>query len=323
MSQYQKACELIDLLSSRRYSMALDEILEEKAWSRATFFRAKDNAELIYGVRITYDRKYKGYVLEKQKGSFESPRPFFTMSEITSLVLIEHALQGLQKGLLSNLLGPIRKRFLPLLKMRNIPFDTFRDRFKILSVFCRGVDEKIFQTVFDSINRGNRLLITYRSLGKTLACPRLVSPQTILRYRDNWYLDGFCHQKQALRCFAMSRILSARMVKEPAQAVPSDVLRGHYSHAFGIFTGQATRSATIRFTGVAAHEIPHETWHPAQTGEKQPDGSYVLTVPYGNDTELVMDILKWGSDAEVLGPRELREKVGEMLRKAAGKYGKK
>ncbi|MFP4163165.1 MAG: helix-turn-helix transcriptional regulator [Chitinispirillaceae bacterium] len=323
MAQDQNALELFNYLSSRTYSAPLAEILEAFEWSRATFFRVKGYAELLYGVCIEYDKKYEGYVLKKQKGAVELPGPHFTVSEITSLVLIEHALQSLQKGQLCDFLEPIRKRFLPLLKSRNVPVDTFRKRFKILSVFCRSVDDSVFRTVFDSITRQRRLQITYRALGTSEAFSRIVSPQTILRYRDNWYLDAFCHQKQALRCFAMSRITDARITKEHSRVISDTVLRKHYTHAFGIFTGQATREATIRFTGVAAHEIPHETWHPAQKGEKQPDGSYILTVPYGNDTELVMDILKWGRDAEVLKPARLRKKVGEILREAARRYEKK
>ncbi|HEX5130191.1 MAG TPA: WYL domain-containing protein, partial [Usitatibacter sp.] len=51
------------------------------------------------------------------------------------------------------------------------------------------------------------------------------------------------------------------------------------------------------------------------------DGSYVLEVPYANDQELLMDVLKYGPEAEVLGPPALRERAASQLREAAGKYG--
>ena len=50
------------------------------------------------------------------------------------------------------------------------------------------------------------------------------------------------------------------------------------------------------------------------------DGSYVLEIPYADDRELVMEILKYGSDVEVLGPQTLRKRVGDSIRQAAQRY---
>jgi len=50
------------------------------------------------------------------------------------------------------------------------------------------------------------------------------------------------------------------------------------------------------------------------------DGRYELRVPYGNPAELIMDILKYGPDCEVLGPRGLREAVAERLAAALRNY---
>jgi len=43
-------------------------------------------------------------------------------------------------------------------------------------------------------------------------------------------------------------------------------------------------------------------------------------VPYGRTEELMMDILKYGPDVEVIGPPELRELVAARLREASGSY---
>jgi predicted DNA-binding transcriptional regulator YafY len=49
-------------------------------------------------------------------------------------------------------------------------------------------------------------------------------------------------------------------------------------------------------------------------------GTYELEIPYRNDTELVMDILRHGPDVEVLAPASLREAVTTKLREALGRY---
>ncbi len=319
MSQDQNAIDLFNYLLSCKYPAARNQIEQELGFSRATFFRAKDTAERLFGPAIECDKKYGGYFLKKGD-SLQYPRPFFSMSEIQALVLIEQALWGIQKGLLADVLKPIRERFVPLLENQKIPVNSLRDKFKIVSVFCRPVDDQVFRTAFNAINRKKCIEMGYRSLGSEEEQHRTVSPFTIVRYRDNWYLDAFCHQRGGLRTFAMSRITTVLPSKEKFHPVDRKILRNHFSQAFGIFTGPALKTARIRFTGIAAVEIQHETWHPKQHCENLPDNSCILTIPYGNDTELVMDILKWGKDAEVLEPEDLRKRVREVIGEMRRKY---
>jgi predicted DNA-binding transcriptional regulator YafY len=49
-------------------------------------------------------------------------------------------------------------------------------------------------------------------------------------------------------------------------------------------------------------------------------GGYVLSLPYSNDRELIMDILKFGADVEVLEPAALRKRVREELAAAGRLY---
>ena len=63
-----------------------------------------------------------------------------------------------------------------------------------------------------------------------------------------------------------------------------------------------------------------QRWHSKQRARVEKDGSYVLEVPYANDRQLLMEVLKFGADAEVLAPPALRERVAEALREAARRY---
>jgi predicted DNA-binding transcriptional regulator YafY len=66
--------------------------------------------------------------------------------------------------------------------------------------------------------------------------------------------------------------------------------------------------------------VASEAWHPKQQGEFEADGRYVLEVPYSDDRELLMDILKHGHHVEVLDPPALRERLREELARAAALY---
>ena len=52
----------------------------------------------------------------------------------------------------------------------------------------------------------------------------------------------------------------------------------------------------------------------------EPDGSYVLEVPYSQEPELLMDILKYGGEVEVLSPDSLRQRVADGLAAGAALY---
>ena len=52
----------------------------------------------------------------------------------------------------------------------------------------------------------------------------------------------------------------------------------------------------------------------------EPDGCYLLKVPYSDDRELLGDILRFGADVQVIEPKELRAKVQTSLLAAVAKY---
>ena len=78
---------------------------------------------------------------------------------------------------------------------------------------------------------------------------------------------------------------------------------------YGIFSGKALKQAKLRFTPQRARWVAQESWHPKQKGHFDADGSWLLEFPYADHRELVMDILKFGADVEVLAPTDLRERV--------------
>lgn len=97
-------------------------------------------------------------------------------------------------------------------------------------------------------------------------------------------------------------------------------MREHFQSGYGIFAGKAANVAVLKFSPRQAEWVALETWHPDQESESLEDGSYLLKVPYSNDQELVMDLLRHGAEVEVLAPPELRKKVYDLLCTAAKKY---
>src|SRR5690606_15657253 len=128
------------------------------------------------------------------------------------------------------------------------------------------------------------------------------------------------HGIDALRTFSVDMVRAVETGEERACDVPERRLDEELSAGYGIFAGKEQRTAKLRFTPYRARWVQGEIWHSRQKASF--DGAhYVLEVPYSDDRELMQDILRYGPDVEVLGPKSLRRKVAERLREAAGQYG--
>jgi predicted DNA-binding transcriptional regulator YafY len=76
----------------------------------------------------------------------------------------------------------------------------------------------------------------------------------------------------------------------------------------------------LKFTPEMSRWVAEEQWHPDQRGSYDEEGAWTLELPFSSARELVMDILRYGSEVEVLSPAFLRDAVAESAGKAAAIY---
>ena len=124
-----------------------------------------------------------------------------------------------------------------------------------------------------------------------------------------------------MRSFALERIAHAERLAARAVRIPERDLDRHFASAYGIFAGEPTGTAVLRFSPERARWVAEENWHPRQQGRFLPDGTYELRLPYGDPRELIMDILRHGATVEVVEPGALRTAVADELNRAASRYG--
>ena len=199
--------------------------------------------------------------------------------------------------------------------------DEIARRVRILSAAARYYAPQHFQHIAAAVMERRRLCIEYVARSKGDTSHREISPQRLTHYRDNWYLDAWCHLRDELRSFAVDAIKTVKTIDAVAQEIPEAELDAALGAGYGIFAGAKVQWASLRFTPERARWVAAEHWHPEQQGSFLDDGSYQLRLPYSNDPELIMDILKYGPDCEVVGPAGLREKVVVLLKAAVGRYG--
>ena len=195
-----------------------------------------------------------------------------------------------------------------------------RRRVRILRMPARPVDPKYFQTVCNATLSRKRLQLVYYSRSNDEETRRVVSPQRLVYYRANWYLDAWCHLRKALRSFAVDAIRAAAILSVKAREVGDAALDADLGAGYGIYAGPARSTAVLRFAPEAARWVAREQWHVRQVQRYEADGFLTLEVPYSHDQEIVMDILRYGKSVQVIKPPSLREKVKAMLAEALHNY---
>ena len=149
----------------------------------------------------------------------------------------------------------------------------------------------------------------------------MISPQRLTQYRNSWYLDAWCHQAEGLRSFALERIRKQKRVDEAARDVSRRCSRPISISPTDFFRPGRT-PGELRFSPETARWIAEENWHPDQQGAFEKDGRWLLKLPFSNRRELIMDVLRYGADVEVLAPDFLREAVAAEATKTSKQYRK-
>ncbi len=319
MSEIVRLYSYKDLFAGRR-AVGRAEIMAKLEISEVTFKRDIAKLRDQLHMPIAFDRDLGGYTMAPGHDDTELPGLWFNQEELLSLVTIQQLLEQLEPGLLGPKLKPLHTRLVQLMEKHGLASQDVARRIRILNVGKRVVAAKSFEVVAAATMVRNRLRISHFSRQNGKTTEREVSPQRLVHYRDNWYLDAWCHLREDVRSFSIDAITQIKVVDRPAMDVLDADINAAVDAGYGIFAGAPKGWATIKFTPERARWVAGEIWHPHQRSSTQADGSYVLEIPYSDERELMGDLLRFGADVEVVEPPDLRSRIKRALHEAVGRY---
>ncbi len=275
--------------------------------------RDRLNAPLIW------DREQQGWRLDHSRQpvgtQYELPGLWFSAEEVHALLTMQHVLSHLDAGgLLSPHIEPLMARLGQILGSGAPPQADVARRIRVQTVGARRLHVPHFQALGSALLRRQRMQLVYRGRGRDETSQREVSPQRLIHYRDNWYLDAWCHWRQALRSFSVDAIERVAVLDRAAIDIAEAELDAALGAGYGIFAGRSVQWATLRFSAGKARWVAAERWHPQQRGQWDTQGRWRLEIPYADPRELLMDIQRHVPEVEVIAPPELRRALEESLR---------
>ena len=305
----------IDRMLNDRKVVPIGEFLEELEVSLATFKRDLEYLRDRFNAPVVWDRDAGGYRFDKQGvgDAYGLPGLWFNASEIHALLTMRELLGSLSPGLLTPHIEPLLSRLRMLLDREDMPADSVEKRIRIQKHNARSYESENFSPIATAVLKRRRIVIDHHNRSRNEIIRREVSPQRLNYYRENWYLDAWCHLRNELRSFGLDAIQGVWLGTETAHEVPEGEVAAILDSGYGIFSGKTIEWAELEFSPTAAQWVSKETWHPEQQAYFTADGSYRLRIPFSNSTELAMDVMRHLPDVKVLAPDSLKNRVKERL----------
>lgn len=309
------------LFQNHKYPIPLSTFLKELECSLSTFKRLISVLREQYGFPILYSREYRGYYCDSQQ-SRQIQGLWFHTKELQALLIIRQMLEQVQPGLLSEHLQKLATQIDKTLSVISKNSNYFVNRITIIPIAHSYVASDIFLPLCHATLENLEIKITYQDIHGTFS-ERTLSPQRLIYYKNNWYLDAWCHLREALRTFWVAGIKEISATSFAGKCLQEAVLSEYFASSYGIFSGTPSETVHLRFTGRAAMRMRSGIqWHPGQRQKNNEDGSVELWFPYSDDRELIMDIMRYGQEAQVLYPDSLKSTLVNHYKMAIAVYEK-
>jgi predicted DNA-binding transcriptional regulator YafY len=193
--------------------------------------------------------------------------------------------------------------------------ERIRSRFHLdaPSWFREGESVAHLPLVADAVWREQPIFIRYRSWKGEKE--RRVEPLGIVQKGGAWYLVG--QVEGSARTYRISRILELKVLDEQfARPEPFDLERYWTDSTHRLDAELYPNKATLRISPWGARMmesiLPFHVRSEAEIGEPDESGWRVVTLPVAPMRWAPYELLRFGAEAEVLGPPELRARMAEV-----------
>jgi proteasome accessory factor B len=181
-------------------------------------------------------------------------------------------------------------------------------------------DLELFRRLSQAVLETREIAFDYRGLGDAAAARRRVQPWHLCCVDNQWYLIGHDLDRAAKRTFALPRIAAVELTRRTFPRPAGFSIREHLGGSFGIIAGTGDYRVRLRFDSWAAQLVRERFWHDSQELAERRDGGLDLTLQLADLAEVERWVLSWGEHVEVLGPKDLRQRIAEVGRRLAAKH---
>jgi len=323
--QVERQLFILSLLSDKRQGYTLDELMVPLSREGIDISRKTLERDIDYITENFYvyeeDEKRDGKPVYKAN-LYNLKNVTFSISDMIALQFAREVLRsysGLEVGataekLLDKLIsqGPnVNRQFIETLNgmMKVSVADITPDR----------PDPDTLALLRDCIKDRRPVRLAYHAFNTDQETERLFDPYLLEVYDGCWHVVGYCHLRENIRDFRVSRIASADAA-EGTFRKPDGFYEAYKRSRFDKLNGETPIRLRIRFRGEAARYMQEYEAGKATRLVTEPDGCVIFERNTSLNPEIVRWVLAYGSGAEVLEPESLRTLVQDEIARMGQVY---
>ncbi|NEN84709.1 helix-turn-helix transcriptional regulator [Paenibacillus elgii] len=176
----------------------------------------------------------------------------------------------------------------------------------------RKESPNFLQPIIQAILEQKTIDTVYHTQYRNETTERKIDPYYLVPRDQRFYLIGYCHSKQGIRTFRISRFQKVEIMDQPFDKGDFNI-KQYLKNTWSVDRGEKNITFKVRFNAEVARYIKEEELfvHPRMKDEK--DGSLIFEVTVNNEKEFLRWILQYGASAEILEPKAVRESLKEQL----------
>jgi predicted DNA-binding transcriptional regulator YafY len=266
------------------HKLEQDDIDTTFEYAIRTFERDKKDITTLFGIDIHYNRKDKTYAIDESEIEDQS------VTRMIDAFSIHHALQE------GNKLSP----------------SVFLEKRKSLGT------EHIYG-IIHAIQNLYLLQFTHQKHWEDYSTQREVKPIAIKESQQRWYLVALDKKDDTVKTFGLDRISNLKITDTKFKPIAYNVEK-EFQHAFGVETYAPAEKVVLEFSKQQGNYIKTFPLHESQRIIEETEDSVVLEIFIHTTNDIMMELLKYGSNVKVLSPISLQNKIKNSISEMSNLY---
>lgn len=184
--------------------------------------------------------------------------------------------------------------------------------------------QQYLSTIVEAMRDGTVLNLSYQSFTMDRPAPHEVEPYCLKIYKQRWYLVGRRPDRDAMRTFALDRILDIQLTAKKFILPDSFDAEKYFRDTIGIVVEDNCPPQTITISAANGQQnyIRSLPLHPTQREYESGSDGAKFSIFAQPNYDLIQELLRYGGDVTVLSPQWLRDKFRNIANKMSNNYSK-
>lgn len=327
-SQLMRQWQLLQMLSSRKYGVTLQEMVEETEVSSRTLLRDLRLLKSV-GFPLTEQTRDHGKKFWSLANDFGIAQLHFTLEEAAALYLGRQFLEVFAGTFFWKGSQQAYRKIRAALSEHVIDYlDKLASSVHLTHLQMADYSSRaqLIDDLMVAIEDSRITVLTYQSMRSTEPVTYYdIHPYALVFHMGALYLIAWSMDHQSIRTFKIDRISEVEVQSALMKfQVPDEFDAAQFlENSFGIF-GDQHKPQTVRvlFSAQVVRILEEKQFHSSQKLTRQKDGSVIAEYLLSSFEEFRSFILSFGQHATVLEPVELIESIQEEIAAMRAHYEK-